>query len=93
MQRNNNDNDNKDNDNEDNSRNLLYYRAVFLNCISQLYFSNVLQTQPDAVGAGMQLHEVGRGESIALGVNLQTALNTVNVTPSAINRALHCVSW
>ena len=43
--------------------------------------------------AGMQLHRGGGGESIALGVNLQTAVNTVNVTPSAINIELLCVSW
>ena len=62
---------------------------VFLNCIFQLYFSkvflNCISNTTRRSWAGMQLHRGGGGESIALGVNLQTAVNTVNVTPSAIN--------
>ena len=70
-----------------------YFSTVFLNCISLLYVSTVFQTKQKTSWAGMQLHRGGGGESIALGVNLQTAVNTVNVTPSAINIALLCVSW
>ena len=67
----------------------LYFSKVFLNCIFELYFSivclNCIPNKKRPSWAGMQLHRGGGGESIALGVNLQTAVNTVNVTPSAIN--------
>ena len=57
-----------------------------------MYVSTVFQKKRPS-WSGMQLHRGGGGESIALAVNLQTAVNTVNVTPSAINIALLCVSW
>ena len=61
----------------------MYFSTVFLNCISQLCLSIVFLTQQDAFAK--QCNCMQGEESIALGVNLQGAVSSLNVTPSAIN--------
>ena len=75
-----------------NSTRQLYLPTVFINCTCQLHLSTVFLVQQDAFG--QQCNCMQAEESIALRVNLQDvvnsvnvtlSVNSVNVTPSAIN--------